>query len=53
VELSKKEQEKLVEFARFLAGFNPEYKMAPGFAAKFKDLRSNVLPIVDRVTKGD
>jgi hypothetical protein len=53
VELSKKEQEKLVEFARFLAGFNPEYKMAPGFAARFKELRNEVLPIVDRVTKGN
>ena len=52
MELSKKEQEKLVEFARFLSGFNPEYKMAPGFANKFKELRNWVLPIVDRVSKG-
>ena len=44
---TKKEIEKLLEFAKFFKSYNPEYRMADGMKAKFLKLREEVEVIVD------
>lgn len=45
--MNKKEQEKLLEFAKFFKSYNPEYRMADGMKAKFLLLREEVEIIVE------
>jgi hypothetical protein len=47
-DLTKKEQEKLIQFAKFFQNYNPLFRMAPGMALQFEQLRKEVLPIVDK-----
>lgn len=46
--LSKHEQEKLLQFVKFLQSYNPEYRMADGMKAQFLELRKEVLVIMDK-----
>lgn len=50
-ELTKKDQEKLIEFVRFFKSYNPDYRMAPVMQANFKLLRDECNSIVDKVYK--
>ncbi len=46
--LSKHEQEKLLQFVKFLQSYNPEYRMADSMKAQFLELRKEVLVIMDK-----
>ncbi|CAB4169075.1 hypothetical protein UFOVP1516_6 [uncultured Caudovirales phage] len=46
--LNKQEQEKLLQFVKFLQSYNPEYRMADGMKTQFLQLRKEVLVILDK-----
>ncbi len=48
-DLNKQDQETLINFARFLDSYNPDFRMAPGMAAQFKEKRDAVRKIIDKV----
>lgn len=47
-DLSKQDQEKLIEFVRFFTSYNPEYRMADGMKAQFLKLRPEAERVVDK-----
>ena len=51
--LSEKDQDQLLKFVRFFKTYNPQYRMAPGMALQFEQLRKETLPIVDKAYSGD
>jgi hypothetical protein len=46
--MNKQEQEKLLQFVKFLQSYNPEYRMADGMKAQFLQLRKEILVILDK-----
>lgn len=47
-ELTRAEQQKLLEFVRFLQSYNPDFRMADGMKNQFLQLRKEVLVVLDK-----
>lgn len=46
--MNKQEQEKLLQFVKFLQSYNPDYRMADGMKIQFLIIRKEVLAIMDK-----
>jgi len=46
--VSERDQQKLLEFAKFFRTYNPEYRMAAGMASRFHTLRNEVDAILKK-----